>query len=40
MIGTLIGGMMVALITGVLAGMEIQQLSDKTEKRKGAKSWN
>lgn len=26
MMGILIGGMMVALVTGILAGMEIQQL--------------
>lgn len=32
MMGILIGGMMVALITGMLAGMEIQQLHQQ-EKR-------
>lgn len=35
MVGILIGGMMVALVTGMVAGMEIQQLR-QDEQKKGA----
>ncbi len=32
MMGILIGGMMVALVTGMLAGMEIQQLRQEVKR--------
>lgn len=39
MVGILIGGMMVALITGMVAGMEIQQLRQE-EQKEDAKRWS
>lgn len=39
MVGILIGGMMVALITGMVAGMEIQQLRQE-EQKEDANRWN
>lgn len=39
MVGILIGGMMVALVTGMVAGMEIQQLR-QDEQKEEAKRWS